>query len=181
MLRRSTCAILAVAFLSCTPPAHPASGPIMTSEETRCTIWNREVSFAKSALNHDASAFAEHILDGAVFVTGAGIFRGRDAIVKASGSLLHGENTRFEWHPTDVEITGDPRVAMCRGPAFIEMTAPDGSKKLLLGGFQSTWVLDKDGAWRVAIDGGTPYKEVSREEIEKVKASIPTSCPPETR
>src|SRR5580700_5538509 len=94
------------------------------SRASCCAVWSREVSFAKAACDRDVAVFAEHILEGAVFVGSEGTLRGRQAIVKGWDRVLRGENLRVEWHPTEVIVTSDPHVAMSRGPMWTEVTAP---------------------------------------------------------
>jgi ketosteroid isomerase-like protein len=143
-----------------------------------CAVWDRENSFSRSVRDHDAAAFAEHVLPGAVFLTGPDeITRGRAAVVAGWGDILRGADLRLEWHPTSVEAASDG-VALSRGPYWIEITKPGAPVRWLGGVFQSTWVRDADGAWRVAFDGGTPPPvPTTEEQIEKIKASIPARCP----
>jgi ketosteroid isomerase-like protein len=159
------------------PSASP-SPPPPSPAAALCAVWNRENSFARSVHDHDAQAFAEHVQPGAIFVGGDGVTQGRDAIVKAWAGIVRGETVHLEWHPTSVLLTGDPRVALSRGPYWMERTRPDAKEKLLGGVFQSVWVRDADGAWRVLIDGGTPEATpMTEEQLAKVKAGIPAACP----
>lgn len=142
-------------------------------------MWDRENEFADAVARHDAATFAEHVLPGAVFAGGGELLRGREAIVKAWGQVIRGEAGVFVWHPTSVDVTGDPHVALSRGPYWIEKKAADGTSTFVTGTFQSTWVKDVDGVWRVAIDGDTPPPHpATRAEIDALVASIPPSCPP---
>jgi uncharacterized protein (TIGR02246 family) len=144
----------------------------------RCAVWDRENEFARSVADHDAKRFAEHVLPAAVFVDGGDLLRGRDAIVAGWESIIRGEGFVLTWHPTSVEILGDSRVALSRGPYWIESTKPDANPKYLTGNFQSTWVEDADGVWRVAIDGGTPPpKPATEADVKKLAGSIPSTCP----
>jgi uncharacterized protein (TIGR02246 family) len=142
-------------------------------------VWEREVSFARSVHDHDAHAFAEHVLPGALFLQGDGsVLRGRDAVVEGWKGIIRGEGVRLEWHPTSVIVTGDPRVALSRGPYWYEVTKPDAKHRFMRGLYQSTWVRDTDGAWRVTIDGGTPPPAPATEEdIQKLKESLAARCP----
>jgi uncharacterized protein (TIGR02246 family) len=142
-------------------------------------VWDRENSFAASVKAHDVRAFAEHVHPGAVFVEGEGsVLRGRDAIVAGWNDVVRGDALRLEWHPTSVVATGDPHVALSRGPYWIEFTKPDAKNRFVVGRFQSTWVRDGDGAWRVLVDGGTPPPTpATSEDVERIRASIPARCP----
>ena len=160
------------------PSAPPPPVPSSTKDAT-CLVWDREVGFAKSVHDHDARAFAEHVHPGAVFVQGDGtLLRGRDAIATDWDRIIRGDGLRLEWHPTSVVQTGAPGVALSRGPYWIEFTKPDAKQRFVTGAFQSTWVLDADGVWRVLIDGGTPPPTPATEEqVESLKATLPQQCP----
>ena len=159
------------------PPSVPAP-PSPSPEAAACAVWDREVEFARSVQAHDPRAFAEHVHPGAVFVEGDGLQRGREAVVKSWQGLLRGDTMHLDWHPTSVVVTGDPRIALSRGPYWIEVMKPDAKERFLTGGYQSVWVLDADGVWRVAIDGGTPPPVPATEaEVAKIKASLPARCP----
>ena len=161
------------------PIAAPAAiAPIVPDPGARCAVWDRENEFARSVLEHDTTSFAEHVLPGAVFVSGAGLLRGREAVVKGWEKILKGDGMVFVWHPTEVTLTGDPHVALSRGPYWIEFTKADAKQRFLAGTFQSVWVKDVDGVWRVTIDGGTADPlPVTEADVQKVKDAIPSKCP----
>jgi ketosteroid isomerase-like protein len=159
------------------PPAMPPTTLPAGPAET-CAVWDREVAFARSVETHDAAAFAEHVHRGAVFVDSEGIAQGRDAIVKGWASIVRGDALHLGWHPTSVVVTGDPRVALSRGPYWLEIAKPGEAPRFMTGTYQSVWVKDADGAWRVLVDGGTPPpKESTPEAIAQLKASMPAACP----
>jgi ketosteroid isomerase-like protein len=172
------------ASVACTPAA-PASSPAAASAVSvapaaaACEVWDREVAFARSVQNHDAHAFAEIVHPGAVFVERDTLHQGRDAVVKSWEDLIRGDAMRLDWHPTSVVLTGDPRVALSRGPYWIEVTKPDAKQRFLTGVFQSVWLKDDAGVWRVAIDGGPapPPVPATEADVAKIKASLPARCP----
>jgi uncharacterized protein (TIGR02246 family) len=172
---RTMIALLGLALASCSAPLQTAP----PAHDETCLVWEREVSFASSVRDHDARGFAEHVLPGALFLEGDGkVLRGRDAIVEGWKAIIRGEGIRLEWHPTSVIVTGDPRVALSRGPYWYEVTKPDAKHRFMRGLYQSTWVRDGDGVWRVAIDGGTPPPApATEEEIQKLRDSLSTRCP----
>jgi uncharacterized protein (TIGR02246 family) len=177
----------ALALLGCigcgdahpTPAAAPLRPVPSSTNDASCVVWDREVSFARAVHDHDARAFAEHVQSGAVFVQGDGaLLRGRDAIASDWDKIIRGDGLRLEWHPTSVVQTGAPGVALSRGPYWIEFTKPDAKQRFVTGSFQSLWVLDADGAWRVLVDGGTPAPTPATEDqLQTLKASIPQQCP----
>jgi uncharacterized protein (TIGR02246 family) len=138
------------------------------------------VSFAKSVVDHDAKAFAEHVHPNAVFVEGDGnVLRGRDAVVEGWKSIVTGDKLVFIWHPAAVYLAGYGRVAVSRGPYYFY--PKEDERVVRTGFFQSTWTLDTDGVWRVTIDGGTPPSAPMSgpeavDAIAKVRAVIDATC-----
>ncbi|HEY2511548.1 MAG TPA: nuclear transport factor 2 family protein [Polyangiaceae bacterium] len=161
-------------------PGAPATAPTASlSPVAGCVVWDREVAFARSVQDHDAHAFAGFVHPNAVFIDNDGtLTRGRDAVVESWKGLVSGETVRLGWHPTTVVLTGDGHTALSRGPYWVEIAKPGAPRRLLVGTFQSVWVLDADGTWRVAIDGGTAAGSATTdEELQKIKAAIPARCP----
>jgi ketosteroid isomerase-like protein len=142
-------------------------------------VWDRELAFAKSVADHDAAKFAEHVHPAAVFVDGSGTFlRGRDAVVEGWRGIIEGKKLALMWHPT-VVISNAPGLALSRGTYLIEDPRPDAKNRFLTGTFQSVWVKDADGAWRVWLDGGTPPPvPATPEEAAKIKSELHAPCSP---
>ncbi|GAP65944.1 ketosteroid isomerase-like protein [Mizugakiibacter sediminis] len=165
--------LLSTAVLAAPPPA-PGPAP-MSAEE--CAVWARELSFAQSVEHHDAMAFAEHVHPGAVFLGGAPL-RGREAVVKGWAEIVAGSGTRLHWHPREVAIGGDPRLAVSRGPYWVEDPSPQAKHRYLLGTFTSFWVKGDDGVWRVMFDAGSGVRPAAdKAEVDRVMASAPDTCP----
>ena len=161
------------------PGASPSAPPTSLSSSSACAVWDREVAFARTVQDHDARAFATFVHPNAVFIDdGGALTRGRDAVVESWKGLLRGEAVHLDWHPTTVLLTGDGHTALSRGPYWVEIAKPGAPRRLLAGTFQSVWVLDGDGTWRVAIDGGTAAASATTDEaLQKIKAGIPARCP----
>ena len=140
--------LLALATLLAAPTTQAATA-------TECAVWNRELSFAQSVADHDATAFAEHLLPDATFVGGNGQpTSGRDAIVREWTGLIAGTGAVLQWYPDAVHVAADGRVALSRGPYWMQFTGEDGEPRRLAGRFISTWLRGDDGTWHVAFDGG---------------------------
>jgi len=167
------------------PPPVPAVAPTVASpamSASECQVWNREISFAASVEHHDAKAFAEHLHPGAVFLGGANkAKRGSDVIAAAWTDIVTGKDGVLHWHPDMVVIGGDPNVALSRGPWWIADTSPNAKAPYVMGSYISTWVKDDKGVWHVLFDGGGGNQPVpaSAEDIAKLVASLPASCPQE--
>jgi ketosteroid isomerase-like protein len=166
-----------VSTVGSTATAGPAALPALPAGGA-CAVWTREVEFARSVQEHDAAAFAEHVHPGAVFVDAQGVAQGREAIVKGWASIVRGDGVHLAWHPTSVVLAGDSRVALSRGPYWLELAKPGEPVRYMTGVYQSVWSVDADGAWRVIVDGGTPPpKETTRDEVERIEAALPAKCP----
>jgi ketosteroid isomerase-like protein len=162
------------------PPASTAPAAVASpAGDASCVVWDREVEFARSVKEHDAGAFAEHVHPGAAFVEGDGsVLRGRDAVSTSWAPIVRGDDLHLEWYPTSVIQTGARDIAISRGPYWVEVTKPDAKQRFLAGVFQSIWVRDTDGAWRVLVDGGTPSPRPATEaDIARLKSAIPAGCP----
>ncbi len=120
-----------------------------------CTVWRRELAFARTLEVHDAAAFAGFLHAGAVFDAGTpGAVRGRDAVVSRWSGLVAGKDVALRWRPGVVNIGGDPDIAVSRGPFALEDLRPAARVRWRVGQFQSVWVRDRrDGVWRVLFDG----------------------------
>jgi ketosteroid isomerase-like protein len=165
-----------VSFLSPIASAQsPAAAKLSASE---CEVWARELGFARSVAEHDAAAFAGFIAEGAVFgAKRTNPRRGRDAVVAAWSGLVAGKELRLSWYPTMVAIGGEPDIAYSSGPALYEDLSPDAKQRFLVGGFQSIWHRDADGAWRVLFDDGIEPKPASEAEVAAFRAGRRASCP----
>jgi ketosteroid isomerase-like protein len=138
-----------------------------------CEVWNRELSFARAVADHDAAAFVEHLLDDSVFIGGNDRpAAGRDAIAAEWKGLIAGEGIALRWYPEHVHVAGDGRVALSRGPYWMETTGRDGQPQVLAGRFISTWLRGDGGTWHVAFDGGggNVPKPVDAAEAERLRA-----------
>ncbi len=101
-------------------------------------------------------------------------------MLKDWAPIIEGKEIHLGWYPGFVTIGGDPHVAISRGPYWIENPDPkaDPATRYRVGDFQSVWVKDVDGQWRVLVDGGgPPSRPASEEEVAKLKAGLPASCP----
>jgi hypothetical protein len=132
----------------------PLARQVLPASSEECVVWRRERSFAQSAEMHDAAAFASHLQAGTVFNAGTlEADHGRDRVTKSWGPFLEGKTTVLRWRPGIVNIGGDPRVAYSRGPYILETTR-DGRVGFGVGFYQTIWVKESDGVWRVLFDGG---------------------------
>ncbi|GAB3389220.1 YybH family protein [Lysobacter fragariae] len=147
--------------------ATPASVPTGTDE---CAVWNRELAFARSVADHDATAFAGHISEQAVFGPGrAQSLRGPVAVVKAWAGIIDGSAVRLQWYPERVTLAS-PDLAWSTGPALYEDPDPKATVRYRLGHFHSVWRREADGAWRVVFDDGIQPQPATDAQVEAFHA-----------
>jgi ketosteroid isomerase-like protein len=172
---------LAFVMISSALHAEDASNatPAARMSKTECEVWNRELGFSRTVDAHDATAFAGHVHEGAVFAAGtAAPQRGRAVVVERWKEIIEGKKFALHWHPGYVSIGGDPRIALSSGPAWIEDFDPKTTQRYSTSRYTSTWVKDADGEWRVLFDGsGAPWKPATAEEIAKLAAAKVPTCP----
>ncbi len=176
----ATLALLPSLALATDPPKPPSVMPeVAPMSAAECSVWEREKSFAASVENHDARAFAEHVQAGATFINGnQAPTRGRDGVLADWKAIIAGEGRILRWSPGFVLIGGDAHVAVSRGPYWIDNPDPKAASRYAVGDFQSIWVKDPDGVWRVLVDGGTaPPRPSTAEEVEALKKQLPATCP----
>jgi ketosteroid isomerase-like protein len=177
MAARPVLAAAFALFLSAPAFAQPAT-PTPSLSAAECEVWARELGFARSVAEHDASAFAGFLAEGAVFgAKRPQPRRGRDAVVAAWAGLVAGKELRLSWYPAMVAIGGEPDIAYSSGPALYEDLAPDARQRFLIGGFQSIWHRDADGAWRVLFDDGIDPRPASEAEVAAFESGRREACP----
>lgn len=164
------------------PPVVPAAAQ-RTADE--CAVWARELSFAQSVADHDATAFAAHVhADAAFGASRASPTRGRDTITRRWAGIIEGKAVALEWYPTRVTI-GPPAgaaggagdVAWSSGPSLFEDRDPAATQRYSLGGFHSVWHRGADGTWRVLFDDGVEPKAATEAEVAAFRAGRDAACP----
>lgn len=131
--------------------AAPAAAPVSDA----CTVWAREAGFARSVADHDADAFASYLHPDAVFIGGDGSgTRGAEAIETEWAGIIAGKSIVLRWYPDSVDVGANGRVALSRGPYWMEDPAAPLEKRYRQGRFVSTWLRGDDGEWQVVFDGG---------------------------
>jgi ketosteroid isomerase-like protein len=144
------------------PP--PTAMPVLTTPE--CEVWMREMSFARSVAEHDATAFAEHLDEQAAFAASRREpQRGRAVISREWTDVVSGKGLRLEWYPTRVTIAGRPDIAWSSGPSLFEDLTPGATQRFHIGAFRSVWARGADGVWRVLFDDGVPARPATDEQV----------------
>src|SRR4249919_2347682 len=162
-------------------PTVQAQSPAPTPDHAAeaCAVWARETSFAQTVIDHDAAAFSAHLHPGAVFIGGGdSASRGRAAIAADWAGLIEGKQLVLRWYPDVVDVSGDGKTALSRGPYWMDNPAQPADKRYRVGRFISTWVRGRDGKWLVMFDGGggNVPKPATAAEVEALAAAR-KACP----
>lgn len=166
-----------VVLLSLPAMAAHAITPAAPDQVARCQVWARELSFAQSVADHDASAFAAHLHPSAVFgVSRPNPQRGDREIVDAWAGLIAGQQTRLWWYPDYVHAGGDGSIVASSGPALYQDVA---SGQYRLGRFSSVWQRGEDKVWRVVFDDGLSPKPADTGQVEAFHRGRMVDCPAE--
>ncbi len=141
---RNTMILITLLLVTSPVSADPAA-------DVRC----REIGFSQAAEARNLEAFRSFIDADARFVAGA-VRRGVDEVAAAWAPFFEPDGPAIKWRPRVVEVLEDGRLALSRGPFRVIMTNADGETVENWGTFNSVWRLNKDGAWRVVFDAGSP-------------------------
>ena len=112
-------------------------------------VFAAERAFAKSMADRDASAFASHVSEEAIFFNGAGVLRGKKDVLAAWSRFFQGQTAPFSWEPDRVEVLQPGTLALSTGL----VRDPNGK---VVGRFNSIWRQEAPGVWRVVFDKGSP-------------------------
>lgn len=108
-----------------------------------------EAAFAKTMADRDFAAFSAFVSTEAVFFTGAGPLRGKQAVLDQWKRYYDKGPAPFSWAPEHVEVLASGNLALSTGPVH------DPSGKLT-GTFTSIWRQDAPGVWHIVFDKGNP-------------------------
>ncbi|BCT91403.1 hypothetical protein LYSHEL_04270 [Lysobacter helvus] len=172
----SALALCTLAFAQSKEAPKP-SPPSPTFSAAECAVWSRELAFADSVKAHDAKAFADFVAADAVFGVGSGDPKhGRAAILEDWVGIIDGSALVLSWYPTAVAIGGEPDIAYSTGRALLQSPAGKTPKRISTSTFVSTWHRDRDGTWRVLLDGGAAPKPATDADVAAFHAGR-MACP----
>jgi len=128
--------------------------------DARDEVRNAELSFAKAFADRDQAKFFSFVLDDASFLGPASTLSGKKAVFDRWSRFFSGPQAPFSWAPDRVAVNAAGTIGLSAGPVF----DPDGHHA---GNFNSVWIKQADGTWKVLFDGpGSPA------------ACLPESVPP---
>jgi ketosteroid isomerase-like protein len=141
---KTAAGVVALVLAACVPVL-AAQSPV----DEAAVVRERERAFAKTMADRNLEAFASFLSTEAIFISGSGPLRGREAVVAGWKKFYEGDKAPFSWEPETVEVVDSGGLALSRGPVF----APDGKR---IGTFTSTWRKEADGRWMIVLDSGCP-------------------------
>jgi len=139
-MRSTAVGILALALIS---PGLRAQNLDSLASQVR----ESERAFAATMAARDLRAFGTFVSDEALFYGGAGVLRGREAVVAGWTRFFQGAAAPFSWEPATVDVLDSGTLALSSGP----VRDPAGRQ---IGTFNSIWRREGDGRWRVVFDKG---------------------------
>ena len=176
-VRRASGLLLVVAATSAVAQSPPKPGPARMSA-AECEVWARELSFAQSVADHDATAFASHIEPDAAFgASQAQPTRGRAEIARRWTGIVEGKRLKLSWYPTRTTIGGADDVAWSSGPSLFEDLDPKAAHRFRIGAFHSVWHRGSDGVWRVLLDDGVDPRPATEAEPAAFREARQDACP----
>lgn len=127
------------------------AAPLMgqTNAELKEQVRRREAAFARTMADRDHAAFTSFLADEAIFMANGKPARGAKAVAEQWKAFFQGKQAPFSWEPEFVEVLDSGTLATSSGP----VKDPSGRR---VGTFNSVWRREKDGEWKIVLDGGCP-------------------------
>ncbi|MBQ5938422.1 MULTISPECIES: DUF4440 domain-containing protein [unclassified Massilia] len=129
-----------------------ARGP---HEDLRKQVADSERAFAATMKARDFEGFTRFVADEAIFMSGEGALRGKQAVAQGWRKYFDKPAAPFSWEPEEVEVVDSGTLAYSGGPIY------DRSGKKI-GRFNSIWRLEAPGKWRVVFDRGSDFCECKK-------------------
>jgi len=136
--------------------------------DARDDVRNAELSFAKAFADRDQAKFFSLVLDDATFMGPAATLAGKKAVMERWSRFFSMAKAPFNWAPDRVAVNAAGTIGLTAGPVF----DADGNH---IGNFNSTWVKQQDGTWRVLFDGpGSAPACIAANALPQSEGDIPT-------
>lgn len=119
------------------------------AQGAQADVFAAERAFAKSMADRDFAAFGRFVAFDTVFFGNGKVQRGRDAVLAAWKPFFDGPAAPFSWEPDQVEVLDSGQLALSTGPVR-------NAQGVVIARFNSIWMRQADGQWRVVFDKGSP-------------------------
>jgi len=137
---------------ACLMLAATASSARVSHEDLKKQVADSERAFAATMKARDFEGFTRFVADEAIFMSGEGALRGKQAVAQAWRKYYDKPEAPFSWEPEEVEVVESGTLAYSGGPIYDR-----GGKKI--GRFNSIWRLEAPGKWKVVFDRGSDFCE----------------------
>lgn len=146
---RSAARLLALALGGClVPAAHAWFGKPSTAAQV---IVDNEIAFQKSVVERGhREGFLAWLAASAV------VFQPRPTPARALYESQPDNGARLRWAPDLAMLSGDGDFGWATGPWMLWQKSTS-ERAGATGHYLTVWRKQADGAWRVLLDGGTPY------------------------
>lgn len=134
----------------CLMLAAAASSARMSHEDLRKQVADSERAFAATMKKRDFTGFTRFLADEAIFISGEGTLRGKQAVARAWRKYYDTPDPPFSWKPEQIEVLGSGTLAYSGGPIYDR----DGKQ---IGRFNTVWRLEAPGQWKVVFDRGSDF------------------------
>jgi len=145
--RTAKCLALATVLV-----AMPWQVAMPAADSPQQQVFAAERAFAKSMADRDASAFAKHVSNEAIFFNGTGVLHGKKEVLAAWSRFFEGKTAPFSWEPDRAEVLRSGTLALSTGL----VRDPKGK---VISRFNSIWRQEAPGVWRVVFDKGSPAEQ----------------------
>lgn len=131
------------------------SGALVRGDAAREQVAATERAFAKTMADRDLKGFGSFLSEEAVFFSGPGPLRGKQAVIAAWTRFYAQPQAPFSWEPMTVAVLDSGTLALSSGPVH------DAQGKLV-GCFSSIWRQEAPGVWKIVFDRGTGPQECGK-------------------
>jgi len=158
-------AILLLLALLCGAAPAPQTAPAGAGEKL---LRDLEARFARSVAERDRDAFlAFWAKDAAIFPPSGGPAIGPEKVWEQWASILEDKDVSLTWKPSRVEMAASGDLGYTYGRYESKRKGPAGEVVTHGGCYVTIWRKEKDGAWRVVLDIGSPDPPPSPVAAEK--------------
>jgi ketosteroid isomerase-like protein len=147
-MRRSTILLLGLALL---PQTLCAAGP----EADPASLKQADRDFGKALADRDRARFRSFVAGDAVFFGGGERLDGAGEVAKAWEPFFEEKGPRLRWEPLEAFAAASSDLGYTIGRYELSDTGEGGAPRVRTGQYVTIWKR-KDGAWKAAVDIGTP-------------------------
>jgi len=132
-----------------------ASSLSFAADRDTKVLIDAEHAFAKATAERGVDGWMEFMAPNAVELSAEPLV-GLDQIRAGMGKQLNSPGFKLTWEPTKAEFLGKGDVGFVVGRYEVRFNGADGKPQTENGTYLTTWQKQKDGAWKVVSDIGSP-------------------------